>query len=241
MKFSKAFTSLFLMMISFVGFAQSDVRAWIGVDAKYDLNKRWSLGMETQTRTDLKLGRLDNAYISPNLSWKIHKHLETGFSYRLSSVPYSKSTTNRVTSSRFSLDFTFRNIEEFFAKKPRLGVSLRLQGTREYEAEKRTDNTLRLKLILDYDLPNSKLDLFASTELFYRFQRDLVYTFSEVQSVDAINKYRVKLGLSYPLGDHQDIKVYGLNQWRYPDGRSEFVIGLGYSCDFSSKKKSKKK
>lgn len=95
--------------------------------------------------------------------------------------------------------------------------------------EERVENTVRLKLKLDYNLPKTKLDLFASTELFYRFQRDVIYTFEEVQTVSSINKYRVKAGARYPLGDHHALKLFGMHQWRYPDRAGEFVLGLGYS------------
>lgn len=227
-------------MLSGTCIAQSDVTSWIGADVKYDLNKHWSAGLETQTRTDLKLGRLETAYLSPSICWEVHKYLEVGSSYRLSSIPYSKSTTNRAIAQRFTLDLTFRNIEKLFKKKSRIDASLRVQATTEHQLEKRTENTLRLKFKVEYNLPKTKLDLFVSTELFYRYQRDLIYTFMDVQSVDAINKYRIMAGLSYPIGDRQNVKLFGLNQWRYPDGRSEFVIGLGYSFDLSPQKKTSK-
>jgi hypothetical protein len=216
--------------------AQSDLSAWIGADLKCDLSKKWSLGLEAQSRTDLRQRKLDAFLISPSISWKPKKHLVTGISYRATNVPYSKNTTNRVFSHRITADVTFQKLEDFFLpKKSRLGISLRLRGTTEQQAEKRTENTLRLKFKLEYNLPKTKLDLFASTELFYRFQRDLVYTFSEVQSINAINKYRVKVGLSYPFGP-STIRIYGLSQWRYPNDSNELLIGLSYSYEIKTKK-----
>ncbi len=169
--------------------------------------------------------------------WKPFKHLETGLSYRFSSVPYSDETTNRVGKHRVTADFTFRKIESLLlSKKSRIGLSMRLRGTTEQQFKERTENTLRLKFKFEYNLPKTKLDLFTSTEVFYRFQRDLVYTFTQIESVNAVNKYRVKLGVSYPIGDKHSIKLFGMQQWRYPDGSSELVVGLGYSFNINSKK-----
>lgn len=242
MRLSSLFLGLFCLIFTSTVNAQSDndpmdLSSWTGAEAKCELNKEWSLGLEAQSRTDLRVGGFDALLLSPSVSWKPIKHIEAGLSYRLTSVPYSNATTNRVEKHRFSADFTFRKIESLlFSKKSRFGISLRLRGTTEHQSEERVENTLRLKFKLEYNLPKTKLDLFASTEVFYRFQRDLVYTFAEVQSVDALNKYRVKLGASYPLGDQHSIKLFGMHQWRYPDGTNEVVVGLGYSFDFKSKK-----
>ncbi len=242
MRFNGFFLGLFCLIFTSALNAQSDsyrmdLSTWIGAEAKCELNKKWSLGLEAQSRTDLRYGKVNALFFTPSILWKPMKYLETGISYRMTSVPYSNSTTNRVGKHRLTADLTFRKIENLIlSKKSRLGLSLRLRGTTEHRVEKRVENTLRLKFKMEYDLPKTKLDLFSSTEVFYRFQRDLIYTFAEVQSVNAMNKYRVKLGASYPLGDQHSIKFFGMHQWRYPDGTNEFVFGLGYSFDFKSKK-----
>ena len=234
MRFRHSFLSLFCAILCSPSFAQSDLTSWVGAGMKYSVNKEWKVGLEVQSRNDLRTGGFNSTFLSPSVSWRPMKHFETELSYRLSSVPYSNSTSNRVGKHRFTLDFTFRKIEQLmFDQKSRLGLSLRLRGTNEHEREERTENTVRLKLKLQYNLPKTKLDLFASTELFYRFQRDLIYTFSEVQSVSAINRYRIRFGASYPFGDHHEIKLFGAPQWNYPDERREFVFGMGYSFDFN--------
>lgn len=242
MRFDSLFLGLFcLMFISNVSAQsvnyQSDISSWVGAEARVELNKDWSIALDAQSRNNLRTGRFDALLLSPSVSWRPKKYIESGLAYRLTSVPYSNSTTNRVRKHRFTADITFRKIENLlFTEKSRLGISLRLRGTTEHQEEERVENTLRLKFKLEYNLPKTKLDLFASTELFYRFQRDLVYTFTEVQSVNAVNKYRVKFGASHPIGDQQSIKLFGMHQWRYPDGTNEFVVGLGYSFDFKLKK-----
>ena len=237
MHFSRLFLGFFGLMLASSLNAQSDLSSWLSAEAKYELNKDWTIGLEVQSRNDLRSGGFNSTFLSPSVSWRPVKYFEGGVSYRLTSVPYSNSTTNRVGKHRLTADFTFRKIESLiFSKKSRLGMSIRLRGTTEHQEEERTENTLRLKFKLEYNLPKTKLDLFASTEVFYRFQRDLIYTFAEVQSVNAINKYRVKVGASYPLGDQHEIKFFGMPQWRYPDRASEFVFGLGYSYQINSKK-----
>lgn len=238
MRVNSLFLGFICLMCSTTVEGQSDFSNWAGVEAKFDLSKDWKVGVEAQSRTDLKLGRFDALLLSPSISWELAKHFEADLSYRLTSVPYSNSTTNRVEKHRITADFSFVKIEKFFLKKKtRLGMSLRLRGTTEHQAEERTENTLRLKFKLEYNLPKTKLDLFASTEVFYRFQRDLVYTFTEVEAVNAIDKYRVKFGIQQPLGDQHSIKLFGMHQWRYPDGTNEIVIGLGYSFSLRAYKK----
>lgn len=239
MSFQKIFLGFFISLIALSATSQSDLSAWIGVETKYSVNKKWSLGLEAQSRSDLKLGRLNGLFVSPSLSWKPIKFLEVGLSYRLTSVPFSESTTNRVVKNRMTLDLTFQKIEELFVDKSRLSVSLRLRGTTEFQLEKRTENTLRLNTKLEYDIPNAKLDLSASAELFYRFQRDLTYTFTEVTATNAINRLRFKFGMSYPLSERQKIELCAIEQLSYPDGIPEFIIGIGYIYDFSPKKKAK--
>ncbi|MDG1333921.1 MAG: DUF2490 domain-containing protein [Crocinitomicaceae bacterium] len=227
---NRLFLGLFSLMLTTGLWAQSDFSSWLSAEVKYDINKDWTVGLEAQSRNDLRSGGFNTTFLSPSVSWQPMKHFETALSYRISSVPYSNSTTNRVGKHRITADFTFRKIESLIlSKKSRLGMSLRLRGTTEHQAEERVENTLRLKLKFQYNLPKTKLDLFASTEVFYRFQRDLIYTFSEVQSVSAINKYRIKLGGSYPIGDQHEIKLFAMPQWRYPDKVNELVFGLGYS------------
>lgn len=230
MRCNRVFLGLFSLMLTTGLWAQSDFSSWLSAEAKYDINKDWTVGLEAQSRNDLRSGAFSTTFLSPSVSWQPKKHFETALSYRLSSVPYSNSTTNRVGKHRITADFTFRKIEDLLlSKKTRLGISLRLRGTTEHQAEARVENILRLKLKLEYNLPKTKLDLFASTEVFYRFQRDVIYTFNEVQTVSAIDKYRIKLGASYPIGDQHEIKLYVMPQWRYPDKVNELVFGLGYS------------
>jgi hypothetical protein len=230
--------------VAVVGFSarsQSDLSTWIGAEAKYTVNKKWSTGLEIQSRNDLRMGRMDGLFISPSANWKPMKHVELGLSYRLTSVPFSNNTTNRVVKNRLTLDLTFQKIEDFFVDKSRFSYSLRLRGTTESQQDERTENTLRLNAKVDYDLPNSKLELTGSTELFYRFQRDVMYTFTDVTATSGVNRLRLKLGASYPLTDRQKIELYAIEQFSYPDGNPEFVLGIGYIYDFSPKKKTNKK
>ena len=241
MKIRSIVLGFVLTLAGFSARSQSDLSTWIGAEAKYAVNKKWSTGLEIQSRSDLRMGRMDGLFISPAVNWKPKKFFEVGLSYRLTSVPFSDITTNRVAKNRWTLDFTFQKIEDLFVDKSRFSYSLRLRGTTESQLNERTENTLRLNAKVDYDLPNTKLDLTASSEVFYRFQRDLTYTFTEVISTNAVNRLRLRLGMSYPITDRQKVELYAIEQFRYPDGNPEFVLGIGYIYDFSPKKKTNKK
>ncbi len=237
--------SIFLgFLVAFVAFSarsQSDLSTWIGAEAKYVVNKKWSYGFELQSRNDLRIGQMSDLLASPSVNWKLKKFLEIGLAYRLTSVPFADNTTNRVVKNRFTLDFTFQKIEDFFLDKSRFSYSLRLRGTRETQLDERTENTLRLNTKVDYDIRKSKIDLTAAVEVFYRFQRDVSYTFTDVITTSGLNRLRFRVGMSYPITDRQKVEVYAIEQFRYPDGNPEFIMGIGYIYDFSPKKKANKK
>ena len=241
MKIHRIVLGFVVCFAALVARSQSDFGAWVGVETKYSVNKKWALGLEAQSRSDLRVGRMDGLFVSPSLSWKPIKFFEIGMNYRLTSVPFSDNTTNRVLKNRFTLDLTFQKIEELFDTKSRFSFALRLRGTTESQIAERTENTLRLNAKVDYDIPNTKLDLSASTELFYRLQRDVTYTFTDVIVTNAINRYRLKMGMSYPITDRQKFELYAIEQFSYPDGNPEFILGIGYIYDFSAKKKTNKK
>lgn len=241
MKIHSVVLSFVVALVGFSARSQSDLSTWIGAEAKYAVNKKWSTGLEIQSRNDWRMGRMDGLFISPAVNWKPKKFFEVGLSYRLTSVPFSDNTTNRVVKNRLTLDLTFQKIENFFGDKSRFSYSLRLRGTTESQQDERTENTLRLNAKVDYDLPDTKLELSASTELFYRFQRDLTYTFTDVIATNAVNRWRLRLGMNYPITDRQKVELYAIEQFSYPDGNPEFVLGIGYIYDFSPKKKMNKK
>lgn len=127
MKFIHLFSGFVCLMIVSVSGAQSELTSWVGAETKYDFNKKWNAGVEVQTRTDIRSGVLNDLLLSPSLTWRPKRYVETGISYRWTSIPYSNETTNRVTKHRVTADVTFRKLEELFTpNKSRLGVSLRL-------------------------------------------------------------------------------------------------------------------
>ena len=192
--------------------AQNDFGIWSGLELNAPITKDINIGVEVETRFDRNASRMKTAFISPFAGWEVSKHFKVGVNYRLSSSPYSALTDNRIASHRYALDIEFRNILELINVKPRLGLTLRLRGTKEFENLKRTDNYLRLRIKADYSTSKSKFEPYFYAELFYHLKDQITYTYSEVKTFNTINKFRASIGLKYSISKQHEIKLFSIYQ-----------------------------
>jgi hypothetical protein len=219
--------------------AQNEFGCWSGMKLNVPVTKDFKMGMEAETRFDRNLSRMKTAFISPYASWDASKYFEIGLSYRLSSSPYNAEVTNRILSHRYALDLEFKNIMDFIKDKSNLGLTLRFRGTKEYEELKRTDNYLRLRIKADYSLPKSKLKPYLSVEMFYHISDQVTYTFSEVNTVNNINKLRASLGFKYAISKKHEIKIFYICQRQILKSENKFILGVGYTYDIDKLKTKK--
>jgi hypothetical protein len=224
----KYILALIALIVSQISLAQNDFGLWFGGQIKAPITKQVDLALETEMRLGENATQMDTRFISPSVKWKAHKHVRVGAEYRLSSVPFNSSTTNRSYTHRYGFDLEFRKIMDFIDKKSKLGLSMRLRSTTELETQKRTKNTLRYKINFDYNIPKSKLKPYISGEFFYRFNNQVTYTATEVIATNAVNKLRLKIGVEYPVKKRHTLKFYSLMQKQILSQDSEFIVGVSY-------------
>ncbi len=229
MIFNYYFILVFGLLLSHSSVGQTDFGVWMQGDIKSEISDRLSLGLETQLRLDDNAGHIKNRFLSPSISFKAHKFVQLGTSYRLSSVPFNSSIINRVYAHRYTFDLEFQKIMDLINDKSDLGISMRLRETTELESQNLTENTLRYKLKFDYSIPKSKLKPFLAGELFYRFNNQLTYTSTNVVATNAINKLRLKFGFTYKMKRGHSLKFYSLIQKQLVSQRSDFILGVSYS------------
>lgn len=231
---------LVCMVLGLNASAQSDFGTWFGAELKAPIASNFDLALEGQLRMDENSTHLSAAFLSPSITWSASKYLRFTGAYRMSNVPFNSSTINRVYTHRYSLDFEFRKILGLIADYDKFGLSMRVRGTSELESGERTENTLRFKLNADYNFENSKIEPYISGELFYRFNEQVSYTFTEVTTHSGINKMRLKLGASYAVKKRHVVKIFSIYQKQIRSQQSEFILGASYSHTLKFKKKKKK-
>jgi hypothetical protein len=224
------------LFISTFGFGQSDFVTWAGLEMKTSLTKKLDVTLEGQSRFDQNSARLKTAFISPGLKFNIHDQIRVGADYRLASIPFNNSTSNRIFTHRFTLDAEFRKILDLFIDKSRLDLTLRFRGTHEREFKKQDDNYLRARLKASYNIKKSKFEPNLSAEMFYHLNNQIEYTFTEVRTHHAINKFRVRFGVDYNLKKRQKMSLFGIYQRQLFSLENDFILGLSYSYEIKLKK-----
>lgn len=225
-----------ILFTSSLGLGQSDFGTWAGLELKTSLTKKLDVSLEGQSRFNRNSTRLKTAFVSPGFKYKIHDQVRIGMDYRLASVPFDNSTSNRIFTHRFTLDAEFRDILNLFVDKSPLNLSIRLRGTHERELNKQDDNYLRARLKASYKIKKSKFEPNISAEMFYHLNNQIEYTFTEVRTHHAVNKFRVRLGLDYNLKKRQQISLFGIYQRQLFSLENDFILGLSYSYEIKFKK-----
>lgn len=221
--------------------AQNDFGLWLKHDLSYSLNEKVKIELDFQARFDRNVTRNKELFTTPSIQWEVHKFIKLGAEYRFTYFPSSNFENGKPVSNRYSLNAEFQNIEKLWNKKSDLGLSLRIAGTSEHQKFERVDNYLRTRLKVDYNIPKTKLKPEFSAELFYHFNDQVSYSFTEVRTVNSFNKMRFKLGLEYPLGLKHKVAIFGQYQHAFLSKNNDVVMGISYSYDINKKAKVKSK
>lgn len=229
------------LILTKTSLGQNDFGLWTGVEVNSSITKDIKIGLEGQARFDNNASKMKETYCSPSIKWDILKMLRVGFNYRLSNIPYNSTSTNRINTHRYTFDLDLRNLMNLREKKSDFDLSLRIRGTREYEALKRTQSYLRFRLKADYNIPKTKVTPFLAVELFYHFNDQITYSFNEVTATHGANKLRTIVGADIPIDKKKRhvINAFGMYQGQFSENKNAFILGIGYSFDFDLKKKKK--
>lgn len=227
---------LFLLAVGVLIFSsaksQNDFGAWTGADVSAKIYKNLKAGFELQSRFSNNLTRLDEVFLSPFIKYDLNNVIRFGTDYR-----YTNSIGTVNDAHRICFDAEARKLMDLLKDGSRFNFSFRTRFTHEYKRTKRNDNYLRFKLDFDYNIPKTKLKPEFGAELFYHFGDQITYTFTDVTSRGRLNKYRLKLGLSYPLTKDMDLSAFYMLQSRIQESKTDFILGLGYSYNLGKIKK----
>jgi len=216
--------------------AQSDFGLWLGSEVKYPVNKKLELSFEVQSRFESNVTRVSSSFLSPSVSYELHKFLEISAAYRLSNAPKETGFFGTETTHRLGIDLKSRNLMDLIKKKSRLQTTLRLRATHEMEGTDLNNDYFRGQLEFSYNLPKTKLKPSISGEFFYHFNDQFVYTFDAVESRSRINKCRIQAELKYPLSKRHDLKLFYFIEPEFESPDMDFVLGLNYTYNIKRKK-----
>lgn len=209
--------------------AQKDFGLWSGVDLRVPLTKKLSTGIEIQARFNENVSRIDNTYLSPYLKYDVHKHVGISVDYRLTNEAGSSGFFGTSNLHRIAFDVEANKLIELFAPDSRYDASVRLRYTHENTLGDRNNDYFRMQLNVKYELPKYKLEPEIAAELFYHFNDQLSYSFTEVRSRSRFNKYRVRVGLNYELNKRNSLKIFYMVQSGIESPKADFILGVGYT------------
>lgn len=238
--------AVLLMLPTVMAAQHDDVGLWLEAGATKKLNKQWSLGVgaEYRLRNDLKTS--DRMSLDLEAGFKPVKHLELGAGYSLlmdnnreSTSYHSDGTANEWTPSYWGTRHRFYLEAQGDVDLGRMNVSLRERWQYTYRPEVSgktydADNNgweavkgkgkhlLRSKLKLEYNIPHSKIDPFASAELFH--------------GKGGLQKSRYLIGGNWKLSKMHAVSLYyGYQKLHGNDDDNEpntHLIGVSYKFKF---------
>lgn len=187
------------------------------------------IDIENQYRFDNRISHLESAFISPSIDYKMNKHFELSYAYRLI-LQSSGTDPVSFTTHRSGIDIKCLKLEKFILDGSRFSISFRIRGTLEYSRFKGYDSYLRFSPEFAYNLKGTKMTPSLSAEFFLHFKDQVIYTFNDVRVANNFNKARIKAGLRYPLTKKLDGDFNLIYQHRFPISKKELIpeINLRY-------------
>ncbi len=223
----------------------ADFGTAVELEAKKKINKRLSVSIEGEMRTQDGVSNFERLTIGPSASFKVCDYLkiDAGYLYMNRFYPkgLSKSGNSLIDKYWSQRHRAFGSLTgEYKIGKVKLSLRERYQftyrdgqyvrrwnaeGTREkdpdYKAMKR-ESILRSRLKVEYGIPNTKVDVYVSGEIFHIINEKWAY-----------EKMRYYIGADYDLTKKHAVGLY----LRYQDNADSdepggFLLGAKYSFSF---------
>ncbi|EAR01338.1 DUF2490 domain-containing protein [Maribacter sp. HTCC2170] len=229
MKFSNTIIllilAIFVTNIS-VGQEANDVAFWSSIKIGYEPNKDWEFALEGQLRLKEDISELDEYFPELTVTRKLVKGLKLGLGARYVFFNDNRGSIQGTENHfRFHTDLSYKHdIHDLtlryrirYQNKNELGVS---EADGDIPIQR-----VRLKLGVEYNIPNWKLDPEIAGEIFSRFKK------GEESEFD---KYRITLSTSYKIKRAGKIGAFyrlerdiqSIDRW------SIYIIGLKYGYTF---------
>jgi len=242
----KIFCMFALMMPLMVNAQSADFGMWYSIGAEKYIDNKWSVEGEAEFRNRNNLKTADRFSVGVDLSYKIAKGLKAsaGYSFLYDNneemTYYTDGSYKKWTPSYWGARHRFNVTLTGSLKLDRFKFQLRERWQYTYRPEKTTErydcadeeweekvvrgkgkNVLRSRLQVSYDIRNSKVDPFASVELFNAWN---------------VQKMRYQVGLEYKLKKQHVFELaYRYQTVTDDDDDNEadrHMIGLSYKYKF---------
>ncbi len=211
--------------------AHAQMNVWTGIDVSKKWSKHFQSTIGSEYRSEIGNG-FTKAYINTQQIFPITKGLDPFLAYRFSLVPTSNAgltPLNEATLHRFGFGLKVNFIDLFDIGNGRMNISWTIQQQFEISAVKRSVSMLRNRIQWKYDVKNSVFTPVLSAEHFYRWNKDVIYTLTDVMIVPGTVQFRYFVGTEIELNNKQSFQItYGLRQ-KYDSGILNGIIRLGYS------------
>ena len=217
------------VLFSSLNYAQSadkDWASWSTIGVEYELNNRWSFGLEEQFRLKENFSEVDNFFTQLSAEYKVFKNFKIGVGAR-----YIRNNDNTGNIQgyenyfRFQIDAMYKHEINNF----KIGYRLRYQNKNElgvsYDEGDYANQNIRFKTSLEYNFKKWKLDPKFSAEVFNKFQEG---------DDNGFNKYRLTLGTDYKIKNFGKLGVFYRFEKElnvdFPDTTN--ILGLKYTYSF---------
>jgi hypothetical protein len=219
---------LILSLCSVTANAQlSEMGVWTGFGIEKDFGKL-DLSAQTELRTIYGIRLVDRWSLGLDGGYKLSKYLKLGVGYNFMNV-----LDEKYLNYQFRHRFNVSASGKFKTDRFTFSLRERLQLTTKDDSNRiRTDGSIdsyginpalvwRNRLLIDYDIPQSKLTPSVSVESFYELNNPNGNTF---------NKFRYTATLDYKLNKTNTVSIYGLynNRTDDDDNYSKYVLGISY-------------
>lgn len=213
---------------------QDDFQTWFKAGIKYNINKTWGIGFESQLRLKENASIIDEYFGQLEVEYKVIKNVELGLGLRYIRNNDTKGKIQGYENHfRWNFDLSYKHKSGDFTFKHRL----RYQNKNELQISSEEGDfaiqNIRFKSSIGYNIKKWKLDPKFSAELFNRFRKE---------DENGFSKYRLTLGTSYKL-KHGRGKIdffyrieRDLNE-TIPD--TDHILGIGYVYTIKSSKANK--
>jgi long-subunit fatty acid transport protein len=203
-----------------------DLENWSSIRLKYKLNKKWSFELEEQLRLDEDISEVSGYFTQLSTEYTLMKNFKIGGALRFVRINDNEGKIQGYENHlRFHFDASYKHKINDVSLKYRL----RYQNRNELAVDDYANQKLRLKVGIEYNIKNWKLDPKFSAEIFNQIGQE--------EENNGLKKYRLTLGTDYNL---KNIGTIGLF-YRIEQELNETIpktiniIGLKYTYTIKNK------
>lgn len=189
----------------------------------YKLNKKWKTEIDYRLTLNDNMSKLRSNHIQTVLSYKIIKSLRFDVAYRY-------TTRNTWNNHRFMTSVNFKHKFQHFSITTRTRFQFSTVNFDPYFMNqiRQPRVYLRQKFAVKYPIPNSKIKVFAASEIFFRLRNENI----------AWHRMRYQIGIEKGLkfGNTIGLRVIYEDRIR-PSSQDRFILTLKYDLSIDTMRK----